>query len=291
MPGDFWAGWVAVLTIVSVAGLGWLVYSVYFGPQTPEEAGGGPCWDEDLREGDQPAPMWWFWLIFVSLVFSVIYLVLYPGLGSFAGALRWTQDGELAASERAFEARFGTVRDGIAEADLATLQDDAGLMRSAAGIYGRHCAACHGAEATGVPGHFPNLADADWQWGGTPGDIERGIRDGRTAVMVGWLQVLGESGVDELTDFTLALQRGDADGHPGTVAYGQFCAACHGVDGTGNALLGAPDLTDDAALYGTHREAIRVSIAAGRSGEMPAFGGRLDDAQIRLLVAWLTAGR
>lgn len=290
MPGDFWAGWIAVLTVVSVAGLAWLVHSAYFAPRAPEEATGGPSWDGDLREGDAPAPMWWFWMIFVLLVFSVIYLLLYPGLGSYAGALRWSQGGELAASERAYAARFGDARQAVVEADLATLRADAALMRSAAGIYGRHCAGCHGTEASGVPGHFPNLVDRDWQWGGAPEQIDRTIRAGRDAVMVGWLQVVGESGLEELTDYTLALQGGTAEGHPGQVAYGQFCAACHGADGTGNALLGAPNLTDDTALYGTDREAVRTSIAEGRNGSMPGFADHLDDTQIRLLVAWLTRG-
>ena len=71
----------------------------------------------------------------------------------------------------------------------------------------------------------------------------------------------------------------------------QFCVACHGPAGAGNALLGAPSLVDDVALYGNDREAIRYSLVNGRYGEMPAFGERLDDTQIRLLVAWLSRGQ
>ena len=105
--------------------------------------------------------------------------------------------------------------------------------------------------------------------------------------MVGWEAALGEPAIDALTDYTLALSQGEAQGHPAEVPYMQYCAACHGADGGGNPMLGAPDLTDDASLYGQSPAAIRHSIAHGRSGEMPAFGERLDDTQIRLLVAWL----
>jgi cytochrome c oxidase cbb3-type subunit 3 len=58
--------------------------------------------------------------------------------------------------------------------------------------------------------------------------------------------------------------------------------------GTGNNALGAPSLVDDIWLYGDSDAVIQHSIAIGRTGEMPAFGERLDDTQIRLLVALLT---
>ncbi len=290
LPTDFWAGWVAVLTIVSLVGLAWLIWSVYFTPEASDGKADDPVWDETLREGEHPAPMWWFWLIFVLLIFSVLYLILYPGLGSYAGALRWSQGGHFEDRLTAFETAFGGVRRRVEETPLAALRADAPLMASAQRVYDRHCAACHGADAKGQAGHFPDLTDAEWQWGGSARDIEQSVRHGRTAVMVGWLPVLGEAGVAQLADFTMALGRagtGTAD-HPGQAAYAQYCAACHGADGGGNPLLGAPSLTDEVSLYGDSMEAIEHSIGVGRTGRMPAFAERLDQTQIRLLVALLT---
>ncbi len=232
--------------------------------------------------------MWWFWLILVSLVISVLYLMLYPGLGSYSGALKWSQGGELAASIAAFETEFGDARRRVAGTDAETLSRDPALMASAQRIYDRNCAVCHGYDAKGLIPYFPNLTDDAWQWGGTAEQIEQSIRDGRNAVMIGWLPVLGQDGVDQLADYTLALSRGAAEGHVGQTAYLQFCAACHGADGTGNPLLGAPNLVDDVYLYGGDIEAVRHSIAEGRNGQMPAFDERLDDTQIKLLVALLT---
>lgn len=287
MPGDFWAGWIAVLTVASLMGLGWLIYGVYFTATRPDEEGGGPVWDDTLREGSHPAPMWWFWLILALLVLSVVYLMLYPGLGSYAGALRWSQSGELETRLVEFETKFGAARRQIAEAPLATLQADAGHMASAERIYSRNCAACHGDAATGQAGHFPDLTDAEWQWGGSAAQIEQSIRGGRLAVMVGWLPVLGEEGVQQVAEYTQSLAGEPAEDHPGRESYVRFCVACHAMDGTGNPLLGAPSLVDDVTLYGNDIEAIRHSVAVGRSGQMPAFGDRLDDTQIRLLVALL----
>ena len=290
MPSDFWAGWIIVLTTVSLIGLAWLIWSVYFAPEPSDGEADAPVWDETLREGQHPAPMWWFWLIFVLLVFSVIYLMLYPGLGSYAGALQWSQGGRLQDSYTAYEMAFSDARGRINQAPLRTLKADAALMASAGRIYDRHCAGCHGYDAKGQAGHFPDLTDAEWQWGGSAGEIEQTIRHGRTAVMVGWLPVLGETGVGQVADFTMALGQAPEriDNHPGQATYTRYCAACHGADGGGNALLGAPSLIDGVSLYGDSIEAIAQSIAMGRTGQMPAFGERLDQTQIRLLVALLT---
>ena len=289
MTAGFWGGWVLTLTVLSVIGLAWFVFSLYFGGDgnRGDAEDEGPVWDGDLREGAHPAPMWWFWMTLAALVFSVIYLMLYPGLGSYAGALRWTEGGRLAASQAAWQAEFGEARTEIAAAPLAALSADPTLMAAAGGLFGRHCAACHGGDASGQANLFPNLTDAEWQWGGDPVAIEKTIRDGRVAMMVGWGAALGQEGVSAVADYVRQLPKGVPDEHPGKARYEQFCVACHGVDGTGQPLLGAPSLANDISLYGDG-EALVESIRDGRTGVMPAFGERLDDTQIRLLVAWLT---
>ena len=287
LPAEFWGGWVLALTLVSLGGLAWLVYSVYFSPDRSAEAQ-SPVWDGNLEEGEHPAPMWWFWLIFVSLVISVAYLMLYPGLGAFGGALNWSQGGELKERQDRYAVEFGPMRRQVAEADLVTLQADPQLMASAQGVYNRNCASCHGYDARGQAALFPDLRDQEWQWGGDPARIEQSIRQGRRGIMVGWLQVLGEAQVDDLTDYVLAMAENMPADHPAASSYAQYCVACHAADGTGNPLLGAPSLVDDVTLYGNSPEAVHQSIAEGRNGIMPPFDQRLDDTQIRLLVAWLT---
>jgi cytochrome c oxidase cbb3-type subunit 3 len=58
------------------------------------------------------------------------------------------------------------------------------------------------------------------------------------------------------------------------------------VDGKGNPLLGAPNLTDQTWLYGGDAATIKQTIEQGRNGQMPAFGERLSAEQIRLLAAY-----
>jgi cytochrome c oxidase cbb3-type subunit 3 len=264
-----------------------LVFSIYFSPTEDHEGSDGPVWDENLREGSHPAPIWWFWLILASMVFSVVYLMLYPGLGSYQGALRWSQGGNLEGSLATYDDEFGAIRKLIAEGHLDTLQGDADIMRSAQRVFDRNCAVCHGYDAQGQADIFPNLKDDEWQWGGSPAQIEQSIVSGRNAVMVGWAQVLGDTGVNNVADYLQVLGGDGADGHPGQQQYNQFCVVCHGADGVGNPALGAPSLVDDVWLYGDSKDAVRHSIALGRLGEMPAFSQRLDATQIKLLVALL----
>jgi len=286
MPSDFWSGWIITITTVSFIGLGWLIFSIYFTPV--EEHEDEPVWDDNLREGSNPAPMWWFWMILTLMVISVVYIMLYPGMGSFAGVLKWSQGGRLADTMVSYESEFGGVRRLVAGAQIETIQADDSLMHSAQRVFDRNCAACHGLQAQGQANYFPNLVDDDWQWGGTPAQIEASIRQGRKAVMVGWQQVLGDDGVEAVSDYVLALGTDSAANHPGKQQYDQFCIACHMPDGSGQPALGAPSLVDDVWLYGSDKASLHESIANGRSGEMPAFAHRLDDTQINLLVAWLT---
>jgi cytochrome c oxidase cbb3-type subunit 3 len=285
----FWAGWIATLTIVSVVGLAWLVTSVYFGRDDSAEVG-DLVWDETLREGTTAAPLWWFWMILALLAASVVYLILYPGLGSYAGMLRWSQGAQIAASLARHDERFGPLRMQIAARGLPELQRDEPAMASAAHLFSNHCSACHGADARGQASLFPDLRDESWQWGRDEAQLAQTITQGRQAVMPPWQAVLNDDGVAKMADYVIALGSGTpAPESEAATAYRNFCSACHGADGAGMTLLGAPALNDDVWLYGGSTAAVRESIARGRTGVMPAFGERLDGAQIKLLTAWLAS--
>jgi cytochrome c oxidase cbb3-type subunit 3 len=203
--------------------------------------------------------------------------------------LKWSQGGRLNASIETYQREFGGVRKLITEAQLETLQAHERYMRSAQRIFDRNCAVCHGYDAAGQASMFPDLTDTEWQWGGSAVQIEQSIRNGRTAAMVSWSQILGgEEGVARVANYVRVLGSDAASGHPGQGQFNMFCIACHGPDGSGHVAIGAPSLVDTVWLYGSNDAAVHESIANGRSGQMPAFGARLDDTQIRLLVAWLT---
>ena len=288
MPNDFWAGWITLISVISFIGLAWLVLSVYFLPAGRDHKGEEPVWDSNLEEGSSPAPMWWFWLILAMMVFSVFYLMLYPGLGSFAGAFRWSQGSQIQDHTSLFENEFATVRAELAAASLEQLSENPLAMEAAQRLFLDNCAACHGADARGQANAFPDLRDTEWLWGSSTEQIETSIRNGRIAAMISWQALLGDEGVENVANYVLTLAGGGVDGHPGQEQYSQFCVVCHGPTGDGNPLLGAPSLKDDVWLYGGDIDTIRTTISLGRSGQMPSFNERLDDLQIRMLIAWLT---
>jgi cytochrome c oxidase cbb3-type subunit 3 len=289
MPTAFWSGWIIVLTIGSLGGLLWLIFSVYYSKKSAQDFN-SPVWDENLREGNNPAPMWWFWMILTALVFSVIYLILYPGLGSFGGALKWSQSGRLDKNLILYAYEYSDQKENVLHMPLAELQQNNQLMDSANRLFSQNCAACHGMDAHGQAMAFPNLVDSEWQWGGAAEDIEHSIRHGRKAVMVGWQAVLGDEGVEQVIDYVkeMSAVNSQASGTKGQELYQQFCIGCHGMEGEGNPVLGAPSLADDVWLYGNSDEQLHHSISIGRNGHMPAFENRLSDMEIKLLVAWLS---
>ncbi len=287
LPSGFWAGWIAVVTLVSLAAVAWLTYSLYFHADGSEEMEEEPVWDGDLREGNKAPPMWWFWLIFAAMIFTLFYLMLYPGLGSYEGLLNWSQGSRVAEAYENFEENFAEARSTATEMSLAEIQNDLALMETAERIFHRECAACHGPEGRGQAALFPNLHDVDWQWGSTPEQIEQTIRGGRNAQMIAWGSILGEERVNQVAEYVQTLSQNSSESHPGQAIYQQNCAACHMPDGSGNPLLGAPRLSDDIWLYGGDLDTIKDTLTFGRFGVMPAFGQRLDDLQIKLLVALL----
>lgn len=290
LPSEFWGGWIVVITVTTFLALLWFVIDVYRGGDEHTEH---EVWDETLREGAKPAPIWWFWFILALMTISAVYVMLYPGLGTFRGALGWSQGGRIVERFADYDAEFGPARRRIMEQSLAELAADKGAMHSAWRVFNIHCSSCHGRDAAGQAAQFPDLTDAAWQWGGDEAHIVQSIHAGRQAAMPAWAAVAGEQGVGQLADYVLALSQGEA-GAPavatGATLYQQFCLACHGPDGGGNPLLGAPALDDAVWNYGGERAQVMESIAMGRNGMMPAFGARLDQTQIRLLAAWLQAG-
>jgi mono/diheme cytochrome c family protein len=71
--------------------------------------------------------------------------------------------------------------------------------------------------------------------------------------------------------------------------YQRFCASCHGADGRGSASRALtpelPDFTSPAWHQRRSDAQMTVSISEGKGKAMPGFHGRLDDTQVRNLVA------
>jgi cytochrome c oxidase cbb3-type subunit 3 len=286
----FWSVYIAVLTIASILACGVLLWKLSTKRLAPGQKAGvmGHVWDENLQEYNNPLPRWWMWLFWLTLVFGVVYLVLYPGLGSFAGVLNWSSTGqwdkEQARAAERFEPKFAK----FVAMDIPAVAADPQAREMGQRMFLNYCAQCHASDARGTRG-FPNLADKDWLYGGTPEAIVATITHGRNGVMPPWPQ-LGEEGIRNVTHYVLQMAGRTHDGLKATQGkdvYAANCAACHGADGTGNHALGAPNLTDDTWLYGGGESTIVESITKGRNGQMPGWGEFLGESKTHLLAAYV----
>ena len=289
-----WSLFVIALVVVNIAGCFWLLRWTSKPKSATEKIGGGAdtghVWDKDLREYNNPLPRWWLWLFYITIVFAVIYLALFPGLGSFKGIKGWTQAGQWEQQQKAADARAAAYLAPFAAMTVPQLAADGKAMSTARNLFQVNCAPCHGSDGGGAKG-FPSLADKQWQWGGDPDTVVQTIMAGRVAAMPPWGQVLGAQGVDQVVAYVQQLSGQQADPTLAAAGKTQFetvCAACHGVDGKGNPLLGAPNLTDNEWLYGGDAATLKLTLENGRNGQMPAFGDRLGAERVRLLAAYAT---
>jgi cytochrome c oxidase cbb3-type subunit 3 len=287
-----WSLFVILVTILNILACVWLLRWTSKPRSASEKIGGGAdtghVWDKDLREYNNPLPRWWLWVFYITVVFGLVYLVLYPGLGTFRGIKGWTQQGQYEAERAAAEQKAAAYLAPFASMTVPQLAADGKAMATARNLFQVNCAQCHGSDGGGAKG-FPNLADKNWQWGGDPDTVVQTIAAGRMAAMPPWGAVLGAQGVDQVVAYVQQISGQAADATLATAGKTLFetnCSACHGVDGKGNPLLGAPNLTDDVWLYGGDAATLKATLENGRNGQMPAFGDRLGQERVRLLAAY-----
>jgi cytochrome c oxidase cbb3-type subunit 3 len=288
---NFWSWFIIVPVVGGIAALFWfnLAWS-----EPKRKAGArvqsmGHVWDQDLKELNNPLPGWWLNLFYITLVFSVVYLVLYPGLGSFAGVLGWTEVKQYDAQVKAAEERFSPLYEKYFREHLEALAGDPEALKTGERLFVNYCTTCHGSDARGAPG-FPNLRDGGWLYGGKPEQIKTTIMNGRSGTMPAWGASLGRDGVFNVTEHVLSLNGrrvNENAARAGEKIFKQTCVACHGPEGKGNPAIGAPDLTNNIWLYGGSQKAVMKSIANGRQGHMPAHKDFLGEPRVHLLAAYV----
>lgn len=282
---DFWHWFIIVGTIASLAFFLWLLMV----NRTSEGGTTGHEWD-GIEELDNPLPAWWVWMFIITIVFALIYMVIFPGLGNFSGVTDWTSASEHDTRAAAHSARFDDLYDHLASLSPEELADDVAGMQVGRRLFINNCSTCHGVNAGGAPG-FPDLSDDHWIWGGSFEAISASIDSGRVAAMPPWGPALGNDGVTNVANFVLQMAGQPHDSERATQGAGQyqvFCVSCHGPNGHGNPALGAPRITDaNTWIYGTSLEDVAETIRAGRQGVMPAFGDLIDARQRKIIATYV----
>jgi len=285
-----WSVYVAALTLIGILGclvLLWVTARKKVVANADNTT--GHVWDEDLTESNNPMPRWWMWLFVITIVFGLLYLVAYPGLGSYEGELRWTQLGEYQGEVDKANRELAPLYAQFSARKAEELAGDGAAMAVGERLFMNNCAQCHGSDARGSKG-FPNLTDTDWLHGGAPAKIAETITGGRHGLMPPMAAAVGTpDDVKNVANYVLSLSNSPHDSVRAQLGKFKFgaCAACHGIDGKGNQALGAPNLTDDTWLHGWGEQAIVNIVTQGKVNDMPAQTAKLTEAQIHVLTAYV----
>lgn len=286
---EFWSWWIIVITIVNIFGC-WalLLWSRKMKGSIDENETTGHVYD-GIEEYNNPLPKWWLNMFNICLVFSVGYLILYPGLGNFAGVLGWTQTGqhseEVAEAKKVYAPLFAKYANTPIE-ELSQIKQATEMGKR---IFVNTCFGCHGSDARGNTG-YPDLTDKDWLYGDSVASIEHSINYGRNGIMPGFAASFNAQQIDGLVQYVGKLAGHSVDESKASIGktlFDQQCFVCHGADAKGNIAMGAPNLTDNIWLYGGSASSIAKTIKDGRKGEMPAHLDLLGKEKSHLVTAYI----
>ena len=293
---SFWPWFVGGVSLISVLACGLLLYlagkaTVVAHSGKPADNTTGHVWDENLSEYNNPLPLWWLWLFILTIVFSLVYLVVFPGLGSFPGLLKWSQTSEHQQDVTRLKSDIAPLYAAFAAQPVESLAKDPRALAVGERLFMNNCSQCHGSDGAGSKG-FPNLTNPNGAWLGarTAEHIVQTVTQGRTGLMPPMAAAVGgEAEMSAVAHYVLSLSgspHSDIKAFSGKKLY-TTCAACHGIDGKGNKALGAPNLTDDYWLHGWGEAAIINIIKNGKSNVMPAQSPMLSTEQIHVVAAYV----
>ncbi|MCF6220797.1 MAG: cytochrome-c oxidase, cbb3-type subunit III [Robiginitomaculum sp.] len=263
-------------------------------------------WD-DIQELDTPMPRWWINIMYMTIVWSIGYVILMPAIpllnGYTKGMLDFSDRDRVAVAVEQMHAERSARAQELSNASINEIIGDDGLYEFAVQqgktLFGDNCETCHGAGGQGVVG-YPNLNDQVWIWGGSFDDIKYSITYGIRAehddtrfgsmAAYGRDEILEPAQINDLVQHVLNISGQQADGvsaSRGAALFAENCSSCHGVEGKGTRENGAPNLTDTDWLYGGSAEVIHETIFNGRNGVMPNWNERLSADQIMALSVYV----
>src|SRR5690606_14372449 len=240
MSDFFNSGWSYYIAAIALGGIifcVWLLFTqrAWLGKEVKQVENTGHVWDGDLSELNNPVPRWWTVFYLGLCIFALGYLLLYPGLGSFQGLLNYSSAEAVREAQRAQAEQIAPVYARFEEMSIPQIAADAEAQQIGQRLFLNNCAQCHGSDARGGPS-FPNLADRDWLYGGSPEQIQQSITKGRHGVMPPWRGTISPAEASDIAQYVRSLSGLAADPLrivPGKRGYDSYCVACHGAEGKG----------------------------------------------------------
>lgn len=156
---------------------------------------------DGIVELDNPVPIWFNALFYGTIIFGLIYILVYH---VFGWGMNQDQEyvHELAQAEKAKQEYLSKAANLV---DESSVEYNAALAPAGKAIFTANCAACHGANGEGTIG--PNLTDRSWLHGGEIKDIFKTVKYGVPEKgMVPWEQTLTPGQIAEVSSYIISLR-------------------------------------------------------------------------------------
>ena len=292
----FWPWYVGAISLVSILACALLLWiagkaKVQSHSGASDDNTTGHVWDENLRELNNPLPRWWMWLFILTVIFGLAYLIIFPGLGSYEGAAKWSTQGEHKDDMAKMQVQLAPLYAEFSAKSVEELARDPRALAVGERQFMNTCSQCHGSDGRGSKS-YPNLTNGNAAWLGerSAAHIVQTVSNGRTGMMPPMAAALpGPSDITDVAHYVLSLSGSPSNEVKAFNGKQKFaaCAACHGLDGKGNKAIGAPNLTDDYWLHGWGEAAIVNIIKNGKNNVMPAQAPKLSADQIHVVAAYV----
>lgn len=180
---------------------------------------------DGIQELDNDLPPWWLYLFYLSIIFSVVYMVHYHVTGTGDLMIEEYRKELNPAASSFFDISYHspyykrgatvvkettgtTMEEAVTEEEpvlaLSSLTDEASLAKGKS-IYTTNCAVCHGPQGEGGIG--PNMTDNYYIHGGTINDMVKIINVGVPAKgMIPWDKTLTPEQILEVASYLVILR-------------------------------------------------------------------------------------
>ena len=157
---------------------------------------------DGIRELDNNLPPWWKYMFYLTIVFSVVYMVYYHVMDGPSSAEKYEM--EMTAAALQIENYKASLAISLDETNVE-VSEDAAVLDQGKEIFVSQCAACHAADGGGGVG--PNLADAYWIHGGDIKSLFAVIKNGVPEKgMISWKALLAPEQIQAVSSYILTLQ-------------------------------------------------------------------------------------
>ena len=159
---------------------------------------------DGIRELDNHLPPWWVNMFYLTILFSIVYMLVYH-VWDKAPLPAEEYQISMEKAKKDMEAYQQKQGNSIDEQTVQLTPNDAGAIANGKAIFDANCMACHGSVGEGSVG--PNLTDEYWLHGGSVHDVFKTVKYGVPEKgMISWQSTIKPKDMQDVVNYILSLQ-------------------------------------------------------------------------------------